>query len=362
MKSSLLTRSAAIGAAAVALTLATAAPAMAGPIEEGRSLPAGDSMYTVDCSADSAELPELQIFGVVASTGVMTTIGSGAEIDGADCAGNGAVDPRTGLGYYVGWGDKDVSLISVDLTTGVSTKVATFEFEEEYIYIEGIAIGDDGEAYALGRTGGGEGNQGLFEVDLATGGLTFVAELATSFETLVVNPADDHLYGLTGSGDLYGIDEESGDLYGIDDESGELVPLASLREALNDEDLTTRAMAIDGSGIFWVGIDTYNEESEFLAQELWSFDYTDVTSSLRFSGPLSYEGNSDDIYTEALLIAPAPAVVEEPAVIVPAAEETLAETGVSDTTPMFVVGALGAALIGGVLLYGARLRRRSNEV
>jgi LPXTG-motif cell wall-anchored protein len=58
--------------------------------------------------------------------------------------------------------------------------------------------------------------------------------------------------------------------------------------------------------------------------------------------------------------------VTQPAAETPAKTDdkaaALAETGVDAATPIFVFGALGAALLGAALLIGARLRRRSSEV
>lgn len=301
-------------AAIAALVLLVAAPASAAP----RSVPATDALYLVTC--DSVGGTEV-LFSVDSASGASTQIGTGIGGD-TGCAGQPAYNPITGKAYYFDF-FPDARLMTIDLTTGVSTPVGQFLAGVTQIDVDAIAIGLDGAAYAVS-----EGT--LYTLDLGTGALT--APLATQADLfgLAVDPTTGLFYGVTDDGKVYSIVVATGVATLIDDLTftpGENV----------------LSLQIDSDGTFW-----YLNSIDPAA--LWSSDGVAFAGTEELSGVTHVAGTATNVFSEALLIAPAPvvAVPEGPA---------LAATGIDATaTSLLGAGAALIVLLGTVLITARRQR------
>ena len=260
-----------IGIAAVLVGL-SATPASALP--PARALSAGSSMYAVGCDGP----PDLQLLSIDATTAAATIIGTGANIDGSTCALQSAWDAITHTAYYSTLTLTNVdSLVSVNLTTGVSTKVAAFTVNGATTNVDAIAIGKDGAAYALS---GGE----LLSLNLATAVLAPVAA--------VTGPP---IYGFAAdptSGAFFAIDY-NGLISSIDVTTG---ALTTVGQTTFTPGPSTYSLQIDSNGIMWVENDATNAD-------LWSVDRANVAASGILSGTIAVAGSLR--YTESLLIVPA---------------------------------------------------------
>jgi hypothetical protein len=355
--------SALVCAGAVAVSIAAATPALA-VSDRGRTLPAGDEMFAVAC--EGFDYPRLQLFSVDARTAGISTVGAGSEIGETSCAGTVAIDPTTGITYFVGWDGAATYLARLDLTTGVATWVAPFAVGADEPYIEAIAIGLDGKAYAIGQMSGTP-NGGIYGLDLTTGALDPTAPVEEELDALIVNPETGGFIGLGFTGKVYDLDVTDGS-----------TELSFDLSAILDEMVSTDNLAFDSSGVLWFtakGMEHNRIDPNLMMQDLWSIDPADLENSLRHSGPLSDLDDADPAYiqTEALFISQAADSgsgsgtdsgygsedddATEVAAQAPA--KGLAETGVDAATPIFLSGALGAALAGAALVVGARFRRRS---
>lgn len=313
MKKTVLTTLALAASAAIAMI--GAAPASAA----GSTIDPGDSLYAINC--DTVYF-NWQLLSVDASTGFSTKIGTG---DGYDetyfaCAGQPAWDASTGKSYYIQWHyteGADTFLASIDVTTGVSTEIGEFfsgsgEFID-YPYVESIAIGKDGAAFALS-----DGN--LYSVNLATAELTLVGPSLYDTWAFAVDPT---------SGEYYAIDEDSV-LFRVDTATGSYENLGNIPVA---EDSYIYSLQIDGGGTFWIEVDDDTEAGA----SLWS-----ITLSTLATPVLSGEFIDDPYYTEALLLIPG--------------EPVLPATGTD-----FSVAPIAAGLAGVLTLLGAAVvvtRRR----
>lgn len=291
----------------IAASVAVATPAQAA----GRTLPAGDALYTLAC--DSGE-PEL--FSVDGASAASTLVGSGG-VEG--CGYDPAYDAASGAVYALVADGESYLLVTVDTATGVSTLVGTILDGEEAISVDSLTIAG-GVAYVTSY-------DELWTVELSSGAATFVG---------VVAGIDDNIYGLATNpvdGRIYGI-EQSGDLLQIDPVGlvATLIDTFTTASVFNEWGLD-----IDSSGIFWIV--TNQDGGEDPVPGLWSFDQTDVNGSALESGQLLVGGEYFYTFT---------------AVIVPIPVPTLAETGV-DATPLLV----GSAVLGlaGIALVMTRRRQ-----
>lgn len=316
------------GASIVALSLAVATPAYAA----GNAIDPGDSLYAINC--DEEMYNDWQFFSVDSTTAVSTPIGTGEETgpeESSGCAGQPAYNPATGKSYYIQWTQESVDLASIDVTTGVSTTIGGFYYDNgefpEYVEADALAIGADGAAYVLA-----EGT--LWSVNLDTAWVTPIGETEPNIYAFAYDSVTSKFYGITYLNAIYEIDVTDGTATYIDDVVGpDPNPEALFR---------IYSLQFDEAGTFWVEIDTYVDE-EFVAT-LWSFTLATVDAPV-YSGIFT----DDPFYTEALLIIPGD----------PAVEPALAATGadVADVLP-WGVGAAAIVLAGGVLMI-VRSRRGS---
>lgn len=298
-------------ATTAALVLLVAAPASAAP----RSIPATDAMYVVSCD-DIGGSTEV-LFSVDSATGATTQIGSGiGSMSG--CAGQPAWDATTNTAYYFDFFPVP-TLNTIDLATGATTTVAPFSLGVLQPDVEAIAIGLDGAAYALA-----EGT--LYKLDLATAELSDPLPSKSDVLGFAVDPTSGLFYAVTDIAEVYSIDVATGIPTFLD----QLAFLPSL---------SSLSLQIDSAGTFWY-LNSLDPTT------VWSTDGSTFAGTEELSGPTDLAGTTENVFTEALLIAPN--------VITPAA--VLPETG-ADATAALILGT-GAAL---TLMLGAALvvtRRR----
>lgn len=299
------------------LALVGAAPASAA----ARALPATDSMYAIACDDG---LANMQLLGVDASTGASTEIGTGDGTIG--CAGQPAWDATTSTAYYVMFDFPQSILATMNTSTGSTTSIGIFTDTiaepDETPFIQAIAIGLDGAAYAFSETD-------FYSLDLATAELTQLGSASLELLGFAVDPTSGVFYAVDISGDVYSVNVTNGVLTAVD--TADFGP-----------DVTVYSLQIDSAGTFWFA--SYEETIDAL--QLWSTTAT-VAGTEELSGV--FERSGGEYFHEALLVTPG---VNEPA------KPALADTG-ADATSTLVIGAsaLGALVLGAVLLATRRRTR-----
>jgi hypothetical protein len=275
-------------------------------------------MYAMEC----AVTPDLQLASVDVSA-VVTKIGAGGNVNALGCPQQGAWDAVAQTAYFPAYSStgQAASLLSVNLSTGVSTEVAGFTLDGAPAIVDAIAIGTDGAAYALSS---GE----LFSLNLATAALTSVASVT-----------DPTIYGFAvdpTSGAFFTINE-AGEISSIDVTTGVLTPV--VQTALT----ATNSLQIDSNGTFWV--ENTDQSGLPWTAQLWSIDPTVVGGAGVPSGSLTVAGTSGatDFFSIALLIVPSVTITSGP----PAAS-IVAGSAVS-----FAVAASGTAPIAFSITAGA---------
>ena len=282
---------AAIGAiGAVVLALVGASPAFA----DGRDVDPGDSMYTFSCDPD---YHPWQFFSVAPTTAFSTKVGSGDATSEFGCAGQPAYNAHNGKSYYIQITFDGVAshwaLAEIDVTTGVSTTVGEFAWDDDGpqpARIEAIAIAPDGTAYALG-------SGVLYTLDLDTAEVEAIDECIIAF-AFASDPVSGEFYAVDRDGQVYRFNDISegcalttiGQLTHADLDLDDIAPEEDLRGVF--------ALQIDGGGTFWIDVAT----REGLTQ-LWSFTPTTLDSPV-----LSGLFTDDPFYTQALLIIPGSAL------------------------------------------------------
>jgi LPXTG-motif cell wall-anchored protein len=317
-------------AATLGLLAIGAGPAAAAP----PPLPESDTLYGIACpdySTLDSQLPSMQLFELDTSTAEGTLIGSGTPaLTETDCGGQGAWNPVTSTAYAIAHDfdtNADSVLVEIDPESGVSTVIGDFTVAGEPAYIYGIAISPTGDAYAIGDT---DDYSGFFELDLASGDLTFVGLTTTNTYTLAFDPT---------TGILYTVDFDS-ELYTVDPATGVQTSVGTLGVEF------IYALAIDSSGTLWftadvsIGFGTYEAV-------LYSAELADLAGTAELSGTVSVgEGRP---YIQALLLT-YPGMA-------PAPEPQLAATGAT-ATPVAVAAGL-VLLLGGIAAVAIRRTRRA---
>ncbi len=293
---------AAAALAAAGLFFASAAPAFA----DGRTIPSGDRMYTLDCAG--AEVLNIQGYSVDSFTGAITAIGAGTPAVGDGCAFQAAYNAVTGVSYFVEQRDIDSvfqALFTFDPATGLSVEVGQFFEGVTQIDIFSIAIGPNGDAYAI--TEGGE----FYSLNLANAQVTYIATLSTgSIFGFAADPRTGVFYAV-----------RTDQLYTLDVTTGVLTPLYVLDFGANTNAIS---MQVDSSGVLW-----FLNGPQGSAPSLWSAGTTAGTEVL--SGPI-LESDSE-VFVGSLLIVPA----------------KLPATGPADLSVALLAG-LGVVLLGGALV------------
>lgn len=302
-----LTSITAAAAVAVGLSVALVAPASAA------ELPTTDGLYVLSC--DNTPNP-LGVFSVDPTDATATAVGDGTPSDGG-CFYNAAFDASTGITYAIVSTSEGYALVTVDMTTGVSSPIAPFTIDGADTYVDSMAIGGDGSAYAWV-------DEELFSLDLATGALSLLHEFELG----------NYFYGFSWDpvvGDFVGIFDD-GRIYAID-------PAALTVELIGDVGLdsySTWGVQVDSAGLIWVLGVPFSTDTAYL----WTVSRADVTTPTEVGQVLI--GGEGEFYsfvvTLTRAVSPAPA---------------LAATGVDATAPL-TAGALLLVLGAGLLLFRRR--------
>ena len=302
--------------AAGVLVLGAAAPAFAA----GRTLPTGDQLFAIEC--DGEYFLEPQLYSVDAATAAITKVGEGTyPTAGEQCAFQAAHDVTTGISYFVDVLDLDglVTVLStIDTVTGQSAQVGDGNFDvvgdiNANPFILSIAIGKDGAAYAI------DSDDFLYSLNLTNADLTLIAQL-----------------NATGQFRAFGSDPRNGQFYIANATTlFTLDVAAAVATPVYDFDFVgsenrVRSLQVDSTGVIWI------DNSPGGPAQLWST--TGTAASELLSGDF-LEGDPF-VYTESLLLVPAPA---------------LAATG-SEFAPVALIAGLGILTLGGALVL---IRRRA---
>lgn len=312
----------AVAAASAAMIALAPAPATAA------ELPPSDSMYAI--ATDEGLFESWQLLGLDPQTAQATMIGTSTTPVGVDLGLlQGAVDPDTGIGYFLSAGPVMATLVAVDLVSGESTPVGPTLYDPEDPgaggpYLTALAIAPGGVAFGVSES------DALYRIDLATGAVTEVASYTPHLHAFAYDPVTDAYYGIAFAlGAVYRMD--------VSDGSTELVATVTFPDPAYD---VVVSLQFDSAGALWV----LANDDDGLADALYSFTFDDPTLDL--SGVLNYEGTEFNSFS--LLIARAPAPDPDP--IVEPAEPSLPATGAD------VGVALGA--VGLLVLVGIGLRAR----
>lgn len=281
-------------------------------------------MYSIACDDG---YPNMQLFSVDAATGASTTIGTGDGVVG--CASQPAWDATTNTAYYVMFDFPRSILATINTTTGSTTTVDYFTDTDaepdESPFVQAIAIGVDGDAYAFT-------DDYFYSLELSTGTLKPLGAVATELLGFSVDPTTGLFYAVDVAGNVYSVDVTDGTLLLVD--SANFGP-----------DFVTYSLQIDSAGTFWYA--SWNDEIGEL--ELWSTG-PEVAGTEELSG--FFEDESNEYFHEALLVTRS---IEAP---LPAAP-VLANTGADSTSALFIgAGALGALGLGAMLFVSRRRAAR----
>lgn len=315
-----------------------ASPASAAP---ARSVPDGDSLYAISCNFATNEHP-LQVMALDGDTGREYPIGeSGSPIYFCAQAASWDRVASSCTVYTVARGaDEPSMLLRTDLGTGASTLVAPLTIEGASQWIYSFAIDSAGSAWAILDSGE------LYSVDLATGALTFAADLGVPWlRSLVLDPVDDALYA-----------QDGGTVYRVDPAAGLATPVGPALDAGVDP-APVAGMTIDSTGGFWfsrVAPGNYENPADWVYELLSAAPdrtATEVEGILRTTvAPVG-------VLTLISMPPQAACGFELPTLAVAEVTPTLAATGSSDPTPIVTL-AVAVAVIGGALVAAASLRSR----
>lgn len=317
------------GIAAMAATglVLVSSPAFAASAQS-RTLPAGSSLYFVDCETNTGQLavmPNVTSSPEATITAVGTGLGSASV-----CAYGAAYDPTSGLAYWTGPNDQNgIAVYSIDLTTGVSTLVTLDGSDgdpDTDISSNVIAIGTDGTIYIIYYDDFDAKNY-FGTVNKSTGAITRIGTLGdgTAFTS--------NVYGFSyseGDGKFYATGNGDGGatLLEVNVTTG-----AYVDKGVNGSNANFWGIAIDSNGVIWSGD---NGPSYFSSATIAGWT---SASDMQETGELMLNGSS--WYSEAPIVKPG----------------TLPDTG-TDTNKLGVM-ALGAALLSASGLALLVIRRRA---
>lgn len=304
----------ALGTAIAGLGLA--ALALSGTAAVGATLPTTDAIYLLPCDQDQFDG---QLFRVDPLTGQATRVGSWVNPDDTTftCAGPAAYNPVDGKGYWIAWEGPGAYLIQVDLLTGVNTNLGQFTLEgADYYTPIALAIDGAGNAWA---TSWQSTPDVLFSLNLAT------AELTEVGPTGVADESDN--YGLAWdpvTATVYGYNVGTRDFYTVNTTTGAFT-------LFNDdvlEEIVPYAIAFDSAGQVW-GVD-----QDIISAPLADLDAAEVLTVIN---PYPAEQGEGNIYSESIIVAPAPA-------------PALAATGADRTGSALIAGAGVLLVLGGIVI------------
>ena len=204
------------------------------------TLPVGSKMIAIDCDSNAYQMWDMDM-----SNGDSSPIGSPTVLpNNGSCSGSGFVHPVDGKAYFIDWGTDD-DLATVDLETGVSTKIATLNGGATNS--GGIFADAAGNAYSI-YTGS------LYSLNLQTGATTLIGKtLLDDQSTYAINPVDGKLYWFTETG------TNSADVYTVDLTTAVatlVTPALDLTAVGGSSNWNPDALAFDSNGIAWMQDDS----------------------------------------------------------------------------------------------------------
>ena len=300
-----------VAASVVALSGISTAAYAAAPVD----LPAGDTIYQVNYSADPAAV------WTTASDGAATVIGTPST--SLDQVVDGAWNPATNRAYIIVNGySGPCELWEVALTTGDVTFVATITGDNgDTFNCDAFDIAPDGTAWVTMYDGD---TPTLAKLNLTDGTTTEAVPITNNPSTIswiVIQPSTGVLYLGSFAADLYTIDPTTG--------VATFVESASVGDSVYDA-------AFDSAGRLW--LTSWPDNTELL-----SADVADFAASIVSQGPITVGGSGEDTGTDSIMIVRGPA---------PAA---LASTGLDATMPL--IAGLGLLVLGAGALAIRRTRR-----
>lgn len=229
-------------AVAALLTLGTTAPALAA---QERVLPAGETLYAVDCQDNIG-----QVGTVDTTTAVVTPLGTGNDDEFQDCAADGGYDPVSGFAYYPAWDNVPNSLYKVNVTDGSSTYIAEIEFPDGSSNnvddtTGGIMFDADGNGYIsfTATDSNDDFGQWIGRLNVTTGEITDEHKVTLDGTWVTndnlwsgdYNPADGKIY-LINQTELLEVDPATG---------------VAISHGDNGDNTYWYGLAIDSNGILW---------------------------------------------------------------------------------------------------------------
>lgn len=322
-----------VGVVALGLTLTIAGPASAVRELQTRTLPAGETLFGIDCQTNTGQLASVEPL-----TAVATAVGAGSTDSHVGCAADATYDSTTGKIFWAAR-QSGGQLFSMDPATGDSTYIAPLTFDTADNTLGALMMGTDGILYALYNYDNGDdpAQEKLGTVDTTSGTVTFTHDLS-----LDSSPFADSTYGADfnpADGKFYMV--ESRELYEVDVATG----------ALTDKGRSPngwQGIAFDSTGVIW------SSQSEVYSStvDAWVDDQkTDNSTTL----------DGSDWYNLSAVIVPAsaptPPPTEEPTTD-PTDGTALAQTGFDGAQGgILSAGGAALALLGAGVILAARRRK-----
>lgn len=322
------------------------------------TLPAGWTMYAVDCEDQTG-----QLYTVDTITGEATAVGNpatnGNATAGQSCAAQGSYDPVSKLPYFLNWGFGGVPdyLATADVVTGAFTNVGTIigNLPASDQWESAVTFDKAGTLFALNLS------SKLATINLQTGAATEIASaptLPSGFKkyAMAVNPRDDEIYGFvrnnqTDNGNTKLEIVTLSKTTGVMTRTGKFVDETSA--GLNRTNANPSSMAVDANGIAWIRDDgSPNSGTGLIAVDLATGATWTATQGL-FNATL-YPGPPSPYSFYSMAIWLVPGTSPAPPAPPTPAENTLAKTGSVDA--MFIPGAVLLVLFGGAVI---ALQRRT---
>lgn len=267
----------------------------------------GQKLFTIgeeqeNGCGDDGDDGDNRLFRVNPGTGDAAPIGSDS-LDGR--VGQGATDPTTGIAYvpFDDDDDGDPVLYTIDTVSGAFTEVGEFSGTfEEANRVYSIAIAADGSAYAFANVEDGDDDVlGFYSLDLSDATLTLISEI----EQVTLDDPYAFAYNPENA-KFYVFDRGGHDFFEINVATGALTGLGELAGASLDEESYVLALQIDSSGTFWVAYDVPFDEEEDWQSMLSKFTLADIGGGDVQAHEVGFLID-DPIYTYSLLLsAPAP--------------------------------------------------------
>jgi LPXTG-motif cell wall-anchored protein len=238
------------------------------------------------------------LFRVNPGTGQAAPIGSG-YIDGD--VGQGATDPTTGISYLPADVD-DPTLVTVNTESGSFEEVGEFSADfDDVDEVYSIAIAADGAAYAFAEIHDGDDSfLGLFSLDLSDASLTLIDEID---EDELEDPyafAYDPV-----NGKFYVFDQGGHEFFLVNVATGGLTELGELAGASLDFESFVMALQVDTAETFWVSYDVpIGEEEPEWQSMLAKFTLADIGGGDVQAHEVGFLVD-DPIYTHSLLLSAA---------------------------------------------------------